>query len=394
MPTKLEQPSLPVAPPALTDASAEQTAGRKQSHVEICLTEPIDYAATAGFERYRFHHNAAPELNLSAIDLQTSMFGRRIAFPLMVSSMTGGYSGATFINAALAEVCESLQIPLGVGSMRQALESQSHRESFSVIRQVASTIPVFANIGAAEVAAGLGASQYTLLLDLVRADGLIIHLNAAQELFQPEGNTNFAGFIPALNRLTKELGVPVIVKEVGSGISASVAERLLSAGVRAIDVAGAGGTSWQKVEEVRYEKKFLTDDRFSGGAKRELLNWGIPTADCLADIQRLRREKPDLFSGTEIIASGGITHGIEIAKSLALGATLAASAKPLLKSLFSDAVTGPSAGQSGQIQHLGRGQQAVESLVRKWMNDLRAAMFLTGAGTVDALRQTRIYPAG
>ena len=358
--------SLPAEETALVSATEQ----RKQSHVELCLNADVDFVITNGFERYRYAHNAAPELNFSDIDLSTTFLGRRISYPFMISSMTGGYAGATFVNQLLAEACQELGIPFGVGSMRQALENTTQRESFSVVRRAAPTIQIFANIGAAEVAAGLSPAQYRLLIDLIQADGLIVHLNPAQELFQPEGNTNFKGLLRELKILTTELSLPVIVKEVGCGISAPVAERLLEAGARVIDVAGAGGTNWQKVEALRHEHKFGNDARFSPSALAELMSWGIPTAQCLEDVSSLRTRYPEM----ELISSGGITNGIEIAKSLSLGATIAASAKPMIQALLVN----------------NGGKDAVKSRIQTMMNDLRAAMFLVGAGTIDTLKEIKL----
>ncbi|MBC8044853.1 MAG: type 2 isopentenyl-diphosphate Delta-isomerase [Rhizobacter sp.] len=369
-----------------------ETASRKQSHIEICLTEPVDFTAqTNGFDSYRYAHNAVPETDFQSLTLNTKFLGHAIAYPVMISSMTGGYGGARFINGALAEVCQSLQIPLGVGSMRQALENKMHRESFSVVRRMAPSIPVYANIGAAEVAKGLTAKEINLLTGLVRADAIIVHLNAAQELFQPEGDTNFRGVLAGLERLTKLTALPVIAKEVGSGISAAAAARLIDAGVRAIDVAGAGGTSWQKVEALRYTEQHGTDERFSDSAMQEFLNWGIPTATCLEQLCELKSERPDTFSEVEIISSGGIKNGIEIAKSISLGAAIAASAKPVLQALM-PADKAMNVQTAKTPNHLDAGQVAAEALILQWMRDLRAVMFLTGAASVDELARIPLVP--
>jgi len=350
---------------------------RKQSHVEICLNGPIDYdRKTTGFENYFFEHNAAPEIDASEIDLSTTFLGRKISYPLMISSMTGGYSGAMFVNQMLAEICQHLNIPLGVGSMRQALEDQSYQQSFEIVRQTAPNVQIFANIGAPEVAKGLSSEQLKLLSDLIKADGMIVHINPAQELFQPEGNTNFKNFLSELRRLVKIVQVPVIAKEVGAGISGAVASRLVDAGVAAIDVAGAGGTSWQKVEKVRYERRYGIDKRFSPTAMEELLNWGIPTAECLRQIGNLKKSDPEKYQTVELISSGGISNGVEIAKSIALGAQIAASARPILKHL---------------LAHEDSSQDNLERAIMTWMHDLRAAMFLAGAGSIEALRNAKLF---
>jgi len=342
------------------------TAERKHSHVDICLRGDVAFSTiTTGLERYRLRHNALPELNYDNLSTETDFLGKRIGAPLMISSMTGGYSEAAELNGKLAEAAERFQLPLGVGSMRQALEESSHRDSFAVVRRHAPTTQIFANIGAPEIAKGLSSDDLQTMIEMIRADGLIIHLNAAQELFQPEGGTDFRRVLDEVAAITAKLSVPVIAKEVGCGISAPVARQLLNAGVRVIDVAGAGGISWQKVEEARYTRRFGTDDRFSTRGLEELLNWGTPTAECLVAVNALRENPTPPFS---LIASGGIQSGIDIAKSIALGADLAASAGALLRSLHSG---------------------TLEETLTTWMNDLRAAMFLTGSATIAELQNNR-----
>lgn len=354
----------------MQQTSAIITAERKHSHVEICLHREVCFDMTpTGFDGYRFEHNAAPEIDAAAIDLSTSFLGRKIGLPLMISSMTGGYGDALALNRTLAEAAEKYAIPLGVGSMRQALEGQSHRESFAIVRKAAPNAPVYANIGAPEVAAGLDRAQLSTMIDLIGADALIVHLNPAQELFQPEGNTAFSGFLDRLQTVAATIPVPVIAKEVGCGISARVARLLADAGVRAIDVAGAGGISWQKVEEFRYLSRFPEESRFSPSALQELLNWGIPTTECLKGLSELRAGHPE-YAQLGLVASGGIRNGIDIAKSIALGADLAASAQPLLKAL-----------------HAGTLERTIET----WMNDLRAVMFLTGSATIKELKKAPLH---
>ena len=353
----------------MSDTRDNITIERKQSHVEICLHGDVGFnRKTTGLERFGFEHNALPELSFSDIDLSTTFLGRKIGAPLMISSMTGGYGEAEVLNQRLAEAAEQFNIPLGVGSMRQALENSSHRKSFSVTRKYAPSVQIFANIGAPEIAKGVTEHDLNIMLELVEADGLIVHLNAAQELFQPEGNTDFGHVLEQLTKIITTIPVPVIVKEVGCGISASAARQLIEAGVNVIDVAGAGGTSWQKVEEIRYIRQFGLDTRFSPSALEELLNWGIPTAQCLLDIRMLKKES-SRFSDVEVIASGGIQGGADIAKSLALGAQITASARYIFKAL-----------------HEGTLEKSIET----WLNDLKAVMFLTGAATIEQLRNKKL----
>lgn len=354
----------------MNETAGNITIERKHSHVEICMHDDVCFSRkTTGLEQFEFEHNALPEIAFSDIDLSTTFLGRTIAAPLMISSMTGGYDAATSLNEALAAAAERFNIPLGVGSMRQSLENAAFRHSFAVTRRVAPTIPIYANIGAPEIAKGLTKQEVGIMLELLEADALIVHLNAAQELFQPEGETDFRHVLDQLARLTATIAVPVIVKEVGCGISAAVAGQLIEAGVRAIDVAGAGGISWQKVEEIRYVRQFGEENRFSEEALGMLLDWGIPTARCLLDLALLKEQQPQ-FSDIEIIASGGISSGADIAKSLALGAKIAASARALLIALR---------------------ENALETTIDRWLNDLRAVMFLTGSSNIQQLRSKRLH---
>lgn len=353
----------------MQETSETITAERKHSHVDVCLNRDVCFdRQDTGLDSWRFEHNATPEIDASEIDPGTEFLGRRTGLPLMISSMTGGYGDALELNRTLAETAEIFGIPLGVGSMRQAIEGRSHRDSFSIVRKSAPTIPVYANIGAPEVAAGLSRGQIDTMLDLIEADALIVHLNPAQELFQPEGSTAFRGFLDRLHTITTTISVPVIAKEVGCGITAAVAAKLADAGVRAVDVAGAGGISWQKVEEFRYIDRFGQDERFSPSALGELLNWGMPTSECLTEIAMLKQRRPE-YRSLNIVASGGIRNGLHIAKSIALGADIAASARELLKAL-----------------HAG----VLEQTIRMWENDLRAAMFLTGSATIEELKKAPI----
>lgn len=353
----------------MQETSAAITAERKHSHVDICLNREVCFdRQDTGLGAWRFEHNAVPEIDASAIDLSTQFLGKKIGLPFMISSMTGGYGDALALNRTLAETAERFRIPLGVGSMRQALEGSAHRESFSIVRKSAPSAPIYANIGAPEVAAGLSREQLSILIDLIEADALIVHLNPAQELFQPEGSTDFKGFLDKLGDITATIGVPVIAKEVGCGISASAARKLADAGVRAIDVAGAGGISWQKVEEHRYLDRFGHETRFSPSSLDELLNWGIPTAECLTGISELKQRNPE-YGAVSVIASGGIRNGLDVAKSIALGAGIAASARHMLVAL-----------------HAG----TLDEMILAWSNDLKAAMFLTGSATIEELKRAPI----
>jgi isopentenyl-diphosphate delta-isomerase len=349
-----------------------RTSSRKQQHIDISLTKDVSFCTkTAGFERWDFLHNALPELNLSDVDPSTSFLGKKIAFPFIISSMTGGYADAIKINRQLAEVCAIKKIAMGVGSQRQALEDDQYHRSFSVVREVASTIPVFGNIGAAEVAKLRDASPILRLVELIHADGFAIHLNPVQELLQPEGDTNFRGVLAGIEMLVKAIPVPLIVKEIGAGISADVAQRLIDSGVTIIDVAGAGGTSWAGVEILRGKnkdgKRKKEEVRLNS---QEFWDWGIPTIDALRGVCIVKSKS----SWVKVISSGGISNGIDIAKSLAFGADYAAVARPILKALANGGV------------------KSVLRLFDTWECELKGAMFLTGSRSIAALQKQQMIP--
>lgn len=337
------------------------TSRRKREHVDLVLNRDVSFRSkTSGFEEWEFDHNALPELNFSEIDPSTTFLSKHLAMPLMVSCMTGGYADAQSINRRLAEVCEEVQIAMGVGSQRQALEDSSYHSTFTVVREVATTIPLIGNIGAAEVAHLRDASPVERLVEMIRADAFAVHLNPLQEFLQPEGTPNFHGVLQGIELLAKNLSVPIIVKEIGAGISSSVARRLIDAGVRIIDVAGAGGTSWAGIEILRRNEHAL---------KESFWDWGIPTTDALMQVAQLKSQCRDLA----VIASGGINSGMHIAKSIALGADLAAAARPVMQAL-----------------HHG-GKKGLRQLFDLWLKELRGVMFLVGARTMAHLQKTPIH---
>jgi isopentenyl-diphosphate delta-isomerase len=336
------------------------TISRKQEHVNLVLARNVGFRRkTTGLDGLEFEHNALPELDLADVDCSTQFLGRRVSLPLLISSMTGGYRDALIINRRLAEACEEAGIPMGVGSQRQALENSRFHTTFRVVREVAPSIPVIGNIGAVEAARMSATDGARRLVDLVHADALAVHLNPAQELLQPEGEPAFSGVLAGIERLVRGLSVPIIVKEVGAGISAAVARRLLDVGVRHIDIAGAGGTSWAGVEILR------SRDRRQAGA---FWDWGIPTVRALAAVAALKT--PSLpFT---LIASGGIQSGYDVARCIALGADMTGAARPLLQALRS------------------RGPRALRNTIEQWRSELRAIMFLTGSPTLTALARARL----
>lgn len=289
---------------------------RKDEHLDINLNRDVGSGITTGLERFSFSHQALPEINLVDISTETVFLGNYLRFPLMISSMTGGTEKGDQINKRLAEAANATGIAMGVGSQRVEIETWREGKR-SGIRQFAPDIPIFSNLGAIQLNYGFTIGECQKAVDMIEANALILHLNPLQEALQPEGETNFSGLLEKIKQVCRLIEVPVIVKEVGWGISAKTARWLYEAGVAAIDVAGAGGTSWSEVEKYRSRDDFRY--RVAGAFK----DWGIPTADCVISIHN---ELPDL----PIIASGGINNGVEIGKSIALGADLCGIARPFL----------------------------------------------------------------
>ena len=337
---------------------APTTESRKVDHIRINLEENVQFPRlTTGLERYRFTHQALPELNLGAIDTGLELFGKRLCSPLLISSMTGGTDLAREINRNLATAAQAQGLAMGLGSQRAAVEDDSLAYSYA-IRDVAPDILLFANLGAVQLNYGYGIEQCRRAVDMVGADALILHFNVLQEAVQAEGDINFAGLLAKVERICAKLDAPVIAKEVGWGFSEGSARQLAEAGVAAIDVAGAGGTSWSEVEYHR------APTAFHARVARSFADWGIPTADA---IQYARRAAPDL----PVFASGGLRDGIDIAKCIALGAELAGLAAPFLRA----------ASESSE---------AVESLILELNAQLRIAMLCSASPNLAALREAEL----
>jgi isopentenyl-diphosphate delta-isomerase len=297
--------------------AARATEARKSRHLDICLEDDVASHLDAGFSRVRLRHEALPECALEDVDTSVDLFGHRLNAPLLISSMTGGTERARAINYNLARAAERAGVALGLGSQRAALEDPSLLATYRV-RDVAPRVVLFANLGAVQFNYGVTVDDARRVVESIAADGLYLHLNPLQEALQPRGDTNFRNLLPRIGALCRALDVPVIAKSVGSGISVRTAARLLDAGVSAIDVAGAGGTSWARVE-----------GRRAGDPAREALAetfaaWGYPTAEATADLRRA-------FPQATIFASGGIRTGVDAAKAIALGADIAAAGLPFLE---------------------------------------------------------------
>ncbi len=333
---------------------------RKADHIRINLEEDVRSGLTTGLERYRFVHQALPEHNLEDVNTRLTLFGRVLRAPVLISSMTGGTPEAERINRHLALAAQEHGVALGVGSQRAALEHPELAPTFQVRRE-APDILLFANLGAVQLNYGYTAAHCQRAVEMIEADALILHLNPLQEALQPEGDTRFAGLLAKIEAVCRQLAVPVVVKEVGWGISERAARMLAEAGVAAIDVAGAGGTSWSQVEMHRAPTE--TQRQLAAA----FLDWGIPTAE---SILAARRGAPDV----PIFASGGLRTGIDIAKSLALGATLGGMAGRLLRAAAHSAET-------------------TSETLGLIIQELRLTMFAAGAPDLAALRNTPLHPA-
>ena len=332
---------------------------RKDDHLDIVLdpTKAVSHVA-AGWAAVQFEHCALPELDLASIDLRASLLGIGLRAPLLISSMTGGAYRAVAINRHLAEAAEALGIAMGVGSQRVSLQTGNNQGLTRELRRIAPSIALLANIGAAQLLEPDGLDLAHRAVDTLEANGLIIHLNPLQEAVQPEGDRNWRGVLAGITRAAASLGVPIIVKEVGAGLSAPVATALVEAGVQVIDVAGAGGTSWAAVEG---ERATSAADRAVAMA---FADWGIPTASC---VQAVRRALPNV----PLIASGGVRDGVDAAKAIRLGADLVGQAASILR----DATVSTEA----VVEHF-------DVIIRQ----LRIACFCTGSANLAALRQARL----
>ena len=343
---------------------------RKSDHIQINLERDVRSALTTGLEKYRFIHEALPELDLNRVDATLRLFGKTLSAPILISSMTGGTDRAGTINLRLAEAAQTVGVAMGVGSQRAALEHPEQAATFQV-RRVAPDILLFANLGATQLNSGYALDHCRRAVDMLQADALILHLNPLQEAVQAGGDVNFAGLAKKIEGICKKLEAPVIAKEVGWGISERTARLLADCGVSAIDVAGAGGTSWSQVEMHR------APDEFTRQLAATFVGWGIPTAE---SIQMVTRAVP----GMTVFASGGLKDGLDIAKCLALGATLGGMAGQFLKA----------AANQERPHRSGRPVRSpvenVVELMKLTKRQIEVTMFAAGAGTLDGLKHIKL----
>jgi isopentenyl-diphosphate delta-isomerase len=341
----------------------KKTENRKAEHINICLEEKAQAReATTGFEDVQFVHRALPEVDKATVDVSTKVFGHKFSAPIIVGAMTGGTEEATRINAAIAEAVENLQLGMGVGSQRVAIENPKLAKTFAVTRRKAPNAFLIANIGGIQLVHGYGVKELKQALEMIDADAMAVHLNALHEAVQPEGQTAFKGVLAKICEVAGEIDKPVIVKETGAGIAAEDAKKLEKAGVKAIDVGGVGGTSFAAVEYYRSEtgsvRHFLGDSFW---------DWGIPTAASLVETTRTVK--------IPVITSGGVRSGVDVAKSLALNACLASVSQPVLKTAV-------------------KGAKATEQLLSLLIDELKTAMFLVGAVKVEDLAKAPVLVMG
>ncbi|WP_242392909.1 type 2 isopentenyl-diphosphate Delta-isomerase [Anaeromyxobacter oryzisoli] len=332
------------------------TPDRKDSHLALALEREVEFPDrdATGFGALRFDHDALPELDLDEVDASTTLLGKRLAAPLLVGAMTGGTPRAGEMNRRLATAAARCGVGFALGSQRKMLTDPAARSTYAA-RDVAPGLPlVLGNLGAVQLNRGVGVPELRALVAAVGADALMIHLNPLQEAIQPGGDTCFSGLLARLRAVAPEVGVPVLLKEVGCGISEPTARKIAELPVAGVETAGLGGTSWSRIESLR------TDDPVKQGVGERFARWGIPTAESVAIC---RRALPDRV----VIASGGIRSGIEIAKAIALGADAAAVALPILRAAE-------------------RSVDAAIQEIARLVEELRTAMFLTGARTVAELR--------
>jgi isopentenyl-diphosphate delta-isomerase len=331
---------------------------RKREHLEISLS-PVAQTGVTGFDSYRYIHNALPEIDFDDIDTSIEFLGKKLAFPFFISSMTGGVAEGERINKNLLGVAEKYGIAMGVGSQRAAVEKPELSHLFAT-KSTNSRALLFANVGAVQLNYGFTIEKYQRAVDMISADALILHLNPIQEAVQSEGDRNFKNVLPRIGELVKKISVPIIVKEVGFGISEDVCQRLYDVGVRVVDTAGWGGTSWSVVEGRRQGGSVEIGDLFG--------NWGIPTTESILMCKNVADRSSEKLT---ILASGGVRTGLDVAKAISLGADMVGLAAPFGKAAMES-------------------EEAVEKIIEKLVRELKIAMFGVGVSTIAELKITRL----
>jgi isopentenyl-diphosphate delta-isomerase len=325
---------------------------RKREHIELALDRRMQLDGRF-FDRFAFVHEALPEIDMADVDTSVSFLGKRLSAPLLVSCMTGGTGGAGPVNRHLAAGAERAGVAVGVGSQRKAIEDPATAATFEM-RDVAPTVPLLANLGAVQLNYGFGLDECRRAVEMIDADALALHLNPLQEAIQPEGQCNFADLLPRIAAIVDGLEVPVVVKEIGCGISGATGRKLFDAGVRVIDTAGLGGTSWARIEAARAADVEI-GEIFAG--------WGVPTPDSIRQLAAIE--------GLTVIGSGGVRTGVDVAKAIAMGAELVGLAQPFLAPALESA-------------------EAVHERIQRAVQELRITMFCVGARTLADLRRVAL----
>ena len=327
---------------------------RKDEHLRICLEEDVNSGVPTGFDQINLNIKTLPEIDFDSIVLSTKIFGKTLDAPILISSMTGGSGKTKHFNQLLAKAANEFNIAMGVGSQRAAILHEGLEKTYSIVRKEAPNALLFANIGVAQLNEGFGVDECQRAVNMLEADALIIHLNALQEALQPEGNRDFSQLLKKIETITASLQVPVIAKEVGCGIDPQTARLLVEAGVRGIDVAGVGGTSWAAVEMYRQT------DPIRKALCQTYRGWGIPTVQALQGLEGLPKE-------ILRISSGGLRNGLDVAKSIALGADLAGFARKFI--LAAD-----------------KGYEELQNSIQLIILELKTAMFLCSATDLNSLQ--------
>ena len=344
--------------PKMTDDVHSQ---RKDQHLDAAAKPQAQLGQTNGFERIRLTHQALPELTLDDIDTSAAMFGQHFDMPLMIGAMTGGSQRGDALNHALIEVAAAHNIPLALGSQRAALKADEGDNTAKQLRCIAPDCFVIGNLGGTQLARPDGRDMALRAIEVVNANALAIHLNPLQEAVQPNGDTDWRGVTDAIADLVKAAGLPVYVKEVGAGLSLETIKALYEVGVRHIEIAGAGGTNWARIEQSRRDS---TLSRYA-----PFLDWGIPTLDAMQKTQACRDEMP----GLELVASGGLRNGLDTAKAIWLGANFTAASLPFME----NALDRP---HSEAVANL-------SDMLTDWREQLKLALFLTGSANLFELKR-------
>ena len=342
------------------------TEDRKIDHIKLAVSQDVEFKRkTTLLECVEFIHMPIPELNLNEILISTEFLTKKISAPIMIAGMTGGTREAYKLNKIMAKAAQRLNIPMGVGSQRAMLENSSLIDSYKVVRTNAPDIPIIANIGVSQIIRDIGKNQIEKIINVLNADALAIHLNPLQEAVQPEGEPFYAGFIEKLARIIDNLEIPLILKETGAGFSKESAEMIKDLDIYAIDIGGAGGTSFSKIEALRAKNEYIKHH-----VAKTFEEWGIPTAASILEVKTILGNK------VRVIATGGIRDGLMAAKALRLGADLVGYALPVIRAAYYG------------------GEEAVYNLLSRYIMEIKVALFLTGSRNINDLRSKPIVITG